>query len=179
MLLVARIFIVVLRRFQPQAKRHPTTHIFYQVILTLFVSLFLCVSHSSLHFDFLFCSKLATPSSICPFFCPTVASNSYSSWNECPSNLWTLPNEFLQNDELSVDAIIKNCPKPCMFPLLLCLGTILAPTCPASCQPSCSPPPSSRSVGRHHFTPSATLRRPLRGFALRPLLLHHPSQVAG
>jgi hypothetical protein len=30
--------------------------------------------------------------SIRPFFCPTVASNSYSSWDECPSNLWTLPN---------------------------------------------------------------------------------------
>ncbi len=26
-----------------------------------------------------------------PLLCPTVASNSYSSWNECPSNLWTLP----------------------------------------------------------------------------------------
>jgi hypothetical protein len=35
-----------------------------------------------------------------------------------------LPNEFLQNDEL------------------LCLGTILALTCPASCQPSCSPLPA-------------------------------------
>ncbi len=29
--------------------------------------------------------------SLRPFFCPTVASNSYSSWDECPSNLWTLP----------------------------------------------------------------------------------------
>jgi hypothetical protein len=91
MLLVAPIFVVVSRRFQPQADGHPTTHILYQVILTLFVTLFLCVSHSSLHFDFLFCSKLATPSSIHPFFCPTVASNSYTSWDECPSNLRTLP----------------------------------------------------------------------------------------
>jgi hypothetical protein len=33
-----------------------------------------------------------------------------------------------------------------MFLPLLCLGTILAPTCPASCQPSCSPPPSSGSI---------------------------------
>jgi hypothetical protein len=40
-----------------------------------------------------------------------------------------------------------------MFPLLLCLGTILAPTCPASCQLSCSPPPSSGSVGAAWFHP--------------------------
>ncbi len=39
-----------------------------------------------------------------------------------------LPNVFLQNDKFSVDAIVKNFPKPCMFLLLLCLGTILAPT---------------------------------------------------
>jgi hypothetical protein len=30
-------------------------------------------------------------SSIHPFFCLTVASNFYSSWDECPSNLWTFP----------------------------------------------------------------------------------------
>jgi hypothetical protein len=83
--------VVVLRSFQPQADGHPSTHILYQVILTLLVTLFLCVSRSNLHFDFLFCSKLATPSSIRPVFCPTVASNFYSSWDECPSNLWTLP----------------------------------------------------------------------------------------
>jgi cleavage and polyadenylation specificity factor subunit 1 len=44
-----------------------------------------------------------------------------------------LPNKFLQNDELSVDFIIKIFPKSCMFGLLLCLGTILAPICPTSC----------------------------------------------
>jgi hypothetical protein len=54
-------------------------------------SIFVCVSRSSLHFDFLFCSKLATPFSIHPFFFRTVASNSYSSWDVCPWNLWTLP----------------------------------------------------------------------------------------
>jgi hypothetical protein len=32
-------------------------------------------------------------------------------------------------------------PKLCMFLLLLCLCTILAPSCPVSCQPSCSSPP--------------------------------------
>jgi hypothetical protein len=29
--------------------------------------------------------------SVCVLFCPTVATNSYSSWDECPSNLKTLP----------------------------------------------------------------------------------------
>jgi hypothetical protein len=52
-----------------------------------------------------------------------------------------LPNKFLQNNELLADSIIKHFPKPCVFRLLLCLGTILAPTCTASCQPSCSPNP--------------------------------------
>jgi hypothetical protein len=51
-LLVPRIFVVVLRSYQPLADRHPSTHISYQVILTLFVTLFLCVSHSNLLFDF-------------------------------------------------------------------------------------------------------------------------------
>jgi hypothetical protein len=88
-------------------------------------------------------------------------------------------NEFLQNDELSVDIIVNIFPKLCMFMLPLYLGTILTPICPASCQPSCSPPPSSRSVWACGSTPSAALRRPLRGPALRPLLLHYPSQVAG
>jgi hypothetical protein len=37
--------------------------------------------------------------------------------------------------------------------LLLRLGTILAPSCPASCQPSCSPTPSSGSVGAASFHP--------------------------
>jgi hypothetical protein len=47
----------------------------------------------------------------------------------------------------------KNFPKPSMFLLLLCLGTILAPSCPASCQPSYSPPPSSGSLGAVWFHP--------------------------
>ncbi len=60
-------FVVVLRRFPPQADGPPSTHILYQVILTLFATLFFCVRH--IPFWFLFCSKLATPSSISPFFC--------------------------------------------------------------------------------------------------------------
>jgi hypothetical protein len=89
------------------------------------------------------------------------------------------PNEFLQNDELSVDTIVKKFAKPCMFLLLLCLGTILAPSCPASYQPSCSPPPSSESVKPawfHHFSRSTTA--PTQFCAAAPLL-HHQSRVAG
>ncbi len=40
---------------------------------------------------FSFCSKLATLLSIRSSFCPAVASNFYFSWDECPTNLWTLP----------------------------------------------------------------------------------------
>jgi hypothetical protein len=58
-----------------------------------------------------------------------------------------LPNKFLQNKETSVDAIIKNFSKTCIFLLFLCPGTILAPSCQASCQPGFSLPPSSGSVG--------------------------------
>jgi hypothetical protein len=42
-------------------------------------------------FDFCSVPNLPHLPSICPFFSPTVASNSYSSWEESPSNLWTLP----------------------------------------------------------------------------------------
>jgi hypothetical protein len=38
-----------------------------------------------------------------------------------------LPNEFLQNREMSVDAIIKSFQKLCMSLQFLCPGTILAP----------------------------------------------------
>ncbi len=56
-----------------------------------------------------------------------------------------------------------------MFPLVLCLGTILAPSCPASCQPSCSPPPSSGSVGAAWFHPfSRSTTAPTRSCAAAP-----------
>jgi hypothetical protein len=56
--------------------------------------------------------------------------------------------------------------KPCRFLLLLCLGTILAPTCPASCQPSCSSPPLSGSVGAAWFHPfSRSTTAPTRSCA--------------
>jgi hypothetical protein len=56
-----------------------------------------------------------------------------------------------------------------MFLPLLCLGTILALTCPASCQPSCSPSPSSGSVGAAWFHPfSCYLTAPMRSCAAAP-----------
>jgi hypothetical protein len=58
-------------------------------------------------------------------------------------------------------------PKPCMFLPLLCLGTILAPSCPASCQPSCSPPSCQGPSGRPGSTPSAALLRGPRSFTIR------------
>ncbi len=45
-------FIVILRSYQPLAAEHLSSHIWYQVILTLFVTLFLCVSNSNLRFNF-------------------------------------------------------------------------------------------------------------------------------
>jgi hypothetical protein len=57
-----------------------------------------------------------------------------------------LPNKFLQNEEISVDSIITNFSTTLDVLLFRCLGTILAPSCPASCQPSSSLPPSSGSV---------------------------------
>jgi hypothetical protein len=56
-------------------------------------------------------------------------------------------------------------PKPCMFLLLLCLGTILAP----SGQPSCSPPPLSGSVRATWFHPfSCSTTAPTRFCAAAP-----------
>ncbi len=48
---------------------------------------------------------------------------------------------------------LARCTLHCMFLPLLCLGTILAPICPASCQPSCSLPPLSGSVRAAWFHP--------------------------
>jgi hypothetical protein len=56
-----------------------------------------------------------------------------------------------------------------MFLLLLCLGTILAPTCQASCQLSCSPPPLFGSVGAAWFHPfSRSTTAPTRSYAAAP-----------
>jgi hypothetical protein len=56
-----------------------------------------------------------------------------------------------------------------MFLLLLCLGTILVPSCPASCQPSCSPPPLSGSIEAAWFHPfSRSTTAPTRSCAAAP-----------
>jgi hypothetical protein len=66
--------------------------------------------------------------------------------------------------------LLSKCfPKLCMFLLLLCLGTILAPSCPASCQPSCSPPPWSGSFGVESFYPfSSSTTAPTPFCAMTP-----------
>jgi hypothetical protein len=74
-----------------------------------------------------------------------------------------LPNKFLQNEEISVDAIIKMFQKLCTFLLFLCPGTILVPSCRTSCQASSSPHSSSGSVGAassHPFSHSTTAPTP-------------------
>jgi hypothetical protein len=80
----------------------------------------------------------------------------------CQTNFCKMMNFLLTK-------LSKSLPKPCMFLLLLCLGTILAPSCPASCQSSCSLPPSSGSVGAawsHPFSCSTTA--PMRFCAAAP-----------
>jgi transposase InsO family protein len=70
-----------------------------------------------------------------------------------------LPNEFLQNEEMSVDAIITKFSKTLHAPAVFCPGTTLAPSCRTSCQATSSPPPSSGSVGAassHPFSCSTT-----------------------
>ncbi len=96
----------------------PQLTFWYQVILTLFVTLILCVSLSNLR-RFLLCSKLATPSSVHPFFCPTVASNSYSSWDECPSNLRTLPT-FSELANMTHDDLTSLVAAPAAAQVKLC-----------------------------------------------------------
>ncbi len=74
--------------------------------------------------------------------------------------------KFCKMMNFQLTALSKIFPKPCMFLLLLCLGTILAPSCPASCQLSCSPPPSSGSVGAAWFHPfSCSTTAPTRSCA--------------
>ncbi len=78
---------------------------------------------------------------------------------------------FCKMMNFQLTPLSKNFPKPCMFLLPLCLGTILAPICPVSC----SPPLSS---GVHHGdlvpplqplydSPYGVLRRGPRSFTIR------------
>jgi hypothetical protein len=53
-------------------------------------------------YNLIFRFNPAIPLSIHSFFRPTVATNSYSSWDECPSNLWTLPT-FSEISNMSCD----------------------------------------------------------------------------
>jgi hypothetical protein len=76
---------------------------------------------------------------------------------------------FCKMMNFQLTPLSTNFPKPCMFLLLLCLGTILALTCPASCQLSCSPPPSSGSVRAAWFHPfSRSTTAPTRSCAAAP-----------
>ncbi len=76
---------------------------------------------------------------------------------------------FCKMMNFQLTPLSKNLRKPCKFLLLLCLGTILAPSRPASCQPSCSPPPSSGSVGAAWFHPfSHTTTAPTQSCAAAP-----------
>jgi hypothetical protein len=82
-------------------------------------------------------------------------------------------NEFLQNEEMSVDTTVysKIFQKLCMFLLFLCPGTILASSCQASCQPSSSLPPSSGSVGAVSYHPfSRSITAPMPSCAAAPAL---------
>ncbi len=85
--------------------------------------------------------------------------------------------KILQSDELSLDTIVK------FFSKTL---HVFAPSLPrhnSTAQRAASRaalcPPCLGPEGWPGSTPSATLRRPLRGPAPQPLLLHHQSRVVG
>jgi hypothetical protein len=89
-----------------------------------------------------------------------------------------LLNEFCQNEELSVDSVIKSFSKTLHVP-----ATSL-PMHNSSTQLPCElpaellfAPPHLGPSGRRHSTPSAAQRWPLRRSAPWPPLLHHPSRV--
>ncbi len=91
-----------------------------------------------------------------------------------------LPNEFLQNDELSVDTIVKFFYKTLHVsaPSLPRHNSLHCPAQRAASRAALCPPCLGPS-GQPSSTPSAALQQPLRGSAPRPLLLHHQSRVAG
>ncbi len=86
---------------------------------------------------------------------------------------------FSKMMNLQLTPLSTDFPKPCMFLPLLCLGTILAPTCPASCQPNCSLPPLSGFIGAAWFHPfSRSTTAPTWSCVAAPAL-HHQSRVVG
>jgi hypothetical protein len=90
-----------------------------------------------------------------------------------------LPNEFFQNDEFSVDAIVKK------FSKILHVSASSLPRhnsstdLPSELPASCSLPPLSGSVGAAWFHPFSCSTTALHSPALRPLLLQHQSRVVG
>jgi hypothetical protein len=114
---VACIFVHSPCAVRPWANIQPSTHFFYQFfcIFTLFISFNFCMSHSDLHSNLLFCSLL----SVRLLFCPTVATNSYSSWDECPSNLWILP-AFSELSNMSRDDLNRPVVTAATAPVKLC-----------------------------------------------------------
>jgi cleavage and polyadenylation specificity factor subunit 1 len=88
-----------------------------------------------------------------------------------------LPNEFLPNDELSVETIVKK------FAKTLHVSAPSLHRHNSSAQQAASRaalhPPHLGPSGRPGSTPSAALQLPLRCSAPQPLLLHHQSRVMG
>jgi hypothetical protein len=105
-----------------------------------------------------------------------------STGNFCPivplkfrKTIFVLPNEFLQNDELSVDAIIKN------FSRTL---HVSAPSLPRHNSSTDLPSellstPLSGFVGAASFHPFSCSTTAPTPFCAVAQLLHHPGQVAG
>jgi hypothetical protein len=91
-----------------------------------------------------------------------------------------LPNDFLQNEEMLVDAIIKFFSKTSHDPAVSLPRHNSSARLPSELpgyQPLC--PPRLGLSGQRHSTPSAALRRPLRRPAPRTPLLHNQSRVPG
>ncbi len=119
---------------------------------------------------------------------PSYSSNSAHSWGNtglspAEAVLSVLPlcclMKFCKMKKFQLILLSKIFQRLWMFLLFLCLGTILAPSCPASCQPSSSPPPLSGSIMAASFHPSAALRRTLPRFVPQTPLLNHPIRVPG
>jgi hypothetical protein len=80
-----------------------------------------------------------------------------------------LPNEFLQNEEMPVDAIIKNFSKTQHVPAISLPRHNSSTSCRTSCQATSSPPPSSGSVGAPSFHPfSRSTTAPTPSYAAGP-----------
>ncbi len=87
-----------------------------------------------------------------------------------------LPNEFLQNDELSVDTIVKKFAKTLHVSASSLPRHNSSTKLPAELLSAPLVWVPSRRPGS---TPSAALQWPLRGSAAWPPLLHHQSRVTG